>query len=152
MNKTRCVSSLTALVLLVNCTGATDPAEATLFDNIVNTQEGGVYDQQIAANKAEAAALEANNAQTQSRINSLETQRANNNAALASLRSQVSAVRSEISSARASLAADPAKTAQLAQLEQQVAAVQRDAEAGGDPTVASNELNRIRSAVRLLSS
>lgn len=145
------LSALSALALS-NCTGATDPADATFFDNLVNTQKGGVYDQQIAAKEAEAAALVRANNNSRTRINSLESQRKNNAATIASLRGQVSAVRAEIAQARAKLAGDQAATAQLSQLDRQALAVQKDVDNGGDPGVARRELDQIRSTVRLLSS
>ncbi|WP_299845586.1 hypothetical protein [uncultured Roseovarius sp.] len=145
------LSTMSALAL-ANCTGATDPADATFFDNLVNTQKGGVYDQQIAAKEAEAAAIARSNSNTRTRINSLESQRKNNAATIASLRGQVSSVRAEIANARAKLAGDEAARARLAQLDRQAVAVQNDVDNGGDPGVARKELDQIRSTVRLLSS
>lgn len=140
-----------AFLILANCTGSTNPAEAGLFDNIANLQSGE-YDRQIAAKEAQAQAIiNANNA-TEARIGNMENQRSNNAALIATLRGQVAELRAEIGNAKASQAGNAAVIAQLDSLDSQAVAVQRDVEAGGDAGIARAELNRIRSAVRALSA
>ncbi|WP_342070364.1 hypothetical protein [Yoonia algicola] len=140
-----------AIMMLANCTGSTNPAEATLFDNIANLQSGE-YDSQLAAKEAQAQAIiNANNA-TEGRINQMESQRASNAAVIASLRGQVADLRAEIGAAKGKMSGNAAATAQLNSLDSQAIAVQRDVEAGGDAEIARAELSRIRSAVRALSA
>jgi predicted nucleic acid-binding Zn-ribbon protein len=139
------------LVVLSNCTGTTDPGDATVFDNIANLSSGE-YDRQLATKEAEAQAIiNANNA-TQARITNLDAQRASNASTIASLQSQVASVRAEIAAARSRASGNAAATAQLANLEGQLSAVQRDVSSGGDAGIARAELSRIRSAVRALST
>lgn len=137
-------------VTLAGCTGSTDPATASLFDNIANLQSGE-YDRQIAAKDAEAAAIIANNRAAESRIGGLQAQSASNQQKIAALRSQIAAVRGQAAAARSQIAADPAKVARLNQLEGQINAVQADANRGGDPDVARAELNRVSAAIRALA-
>ena len=152
MNTTVRFVSLASVLVLANCTGATDPADANVFDNFVNTQRGGVYDQQIAARNAEAAALRINNRNTQSRINTLDRQSRSNADTIAALRSEVASVRAEIASARSRLGSGSPEAAQLASLDRQALSVQRDVESGGDASVARRELSQIRATVRQISS
>lgn len=152
MSKLACAVSAAVVMTLANCTGSTDPATGTVIDNFINTREGGVFDQQIAENRAEAAALRITNAQTQDRIDAAERQRSDNAATLSALRQEVTSLRAEIASARARVAANANATQQLASLDQQALAVQRDVEAGGDPGIARAELGQIRAAVRQISS
>lgn len=135
---------------LSGCTGSTDPATASLFDNINNLQTG-VYDRQIAAKDAEAAAIIANNRASQARISGLEAQSASNSRNIAALRSQIAAVRGQASAARSQISADPSKIARLNQLEGQIRAIEADANGGGDPGVAGAELRRVSSAIRALT-
>lgn len=139
-----------AAVGLAGCTGSTNPETATLFDNI-NNLNSGEYDRQIAANKAQADAISANNAASERRIAGLRNQRAANNNQIASLRSQVASTRQAAASARSRVAGDAGKTARLSQLEAQLSAVSAEVNSGAaDPGVASSELRRIRSAIAAL--
>ena len=144
--------SLASVLVLANCTGETDPAKTNIFENIQATRPGGIFDQQIAARNAEAEALRMNNRNTQSRINTLDRQSRTNAATIADLRSEVASLRAEIASARSRLAAGSSQAEQLASLDRQALAVQRDVEAGGDVRVARRELSQIRSTVRQISS
>ena len=130
------------------CTGSTDPATATLFDNIRNLNSGE-YTRQINAKQSQANALRGANARSRANIARMESQRAANASTIASLRGQAAALRSQISAAKA---ANPGASAQLNALSSQVSAVQSDLSSGGDPGVAAAELRRIRSAVRALSA
>ena len=133
---------------LAGCTGSTDPATATLFDNVRNLNSGE-YDRQIYAKRAEANSIIAANDRSRANIARMESQRSANASTIASLRGQVASLRSQIASAKAS---NPGAAAQLNALNSQVSAVQSDVSAGGDPSVASAELARIRRAVVALSS
>lgn len=137
-----------AMLIVAGCTGSTDPATATLFDNISNLSSGE-YDNQLAAKEAEAASIVQANAARQSQISALESQRSANSAQINSLRSQIASVEAEISRARSS--ATPAQSAQLDALEVQVRAVEVEANNGADPSIVRSELGRISSAVRALS-
>ena len=139
-----------AVFVLASCTGSTDPATASLFDNVRNLQSGE-YDRQIAAKDRQAAAIIANNRAAQSRIGGLEAQSASNSQQIAALRSQIAAVRGQASAARPKVAGDPARAAQLRQLEGQINAVQADVGRGADPAVARAELNRVSAAIRALA-
>jgi uncharacterized coiled-coil protein SlyX len=150
MKKTAFVFLLGSGLGLVACTGSTDPTTANIFDNVRNLQSGE-YDRQIAAKDAEAAAIIANNRASQSRISGLESQSASNSQTIAALRSQIASVRGQASAARAAVAGDPAKLAQLTQLENQINAVQSDVNSGADPSVARAELNRVSAAIRALA-
>lgn len=148
----RLVLALPIIALgLTACTGSTDPATGTVFDNFRNLQSGE-FDRQIAAKQAQARSIEAANARSQSRINTLERQRASNASAIAGLRGQVSSLRSQISAARAANAGNAGAQAQLAALNSQVNAVNAELASGGDASIARSELLRIRAAVAALSS
>lgn len=148
----RLVLTLPIIALgLTACTGSTDPATGTVFDNFRNLQSGE-FDRQIAAKQAQARSIEAANARSQSRINTLERQRASNASAIAGLRGQVSSLRSQISAARAANAGNAGAQAQLAALNSQVNAVNAELASGGDASIARSELLRIRAAVSALSS
>lgn len=133
---------------LTACTGSTDPATATLFDNVRNINSGE-YTRQINAKQAEANAITAANNRARANIGGMESQRAANASTIASLRGQAAALRSQIDSAKAT---NPGASSQLNALSSQVSAVQSDLSSGGDPAVAAAELRRIRSAVRALSA
>lgn len=137
-------------LLLAGCSGSTDPATATLFDNIQNLQSGE-YDRQIAAKDAEAAAIMRNNQASQARITRMEGQSRANSSAIASLRRQIAQARSEAAAVRPQVAGDPVKAARLKQLEGQITAVQADLDAGVDPSVAKAELGRVSAAIRALA-
>jgi len=139
-----------ALLVLAGCTGSTDPATATLFDNIHNLQTGE-YDRQIAVKDAEAAAIISNNNAAQARINAKEGQVAANSSAIAALRGQIAAARSAAAAVRPRIADDPAKLARLTQLESQLSAVEGDIDAGADPAVARAEISRVSAAIRALA-
>lgn len=142
---------LAAITLVAaGCSGSTDPATATLFDNIHNLQTGE-YDRQIAAKDAEASALVRANQASQARITKLEGQSRANSAAIASLKSQIAAARAQAATARQQVAGDPGRTAQLRRLEGQIDAVQADVDAGMDPSVARAELGRVSAAIRALA-
>jgi len=151
MNKQRLVTLFASCIILANCSGSTDPETANVFDNISNLSSGE-YDAQVAALDAEAQAVVNANNQSRVRIDNLEGQRVANSAAIASLRGEISALSAELAAAKARLAADPGATARATALEGQLAAVRADVDSGGDASIARAELNRIRSAVRLLSS
>lgn len=152
MRKLISVSTFGAVCLsLAGCTGSTNPETATLFDNI-NNLNSGEYDRQIAANKAEANAILANNRAAERRISSLEAQRASNSRAISSLKGQVSSARSAASAARSAAAGDPAKLAQVRALDAQLASVSAEINSGAaDPGVARSELRRISSAYKAIS-
>lgn len=148
----RLVLALPILALgLTACTGSTDPATGTVFDNFRNLQSGE-FDRQISAKQAQARSIEAANARSQARINSLERQRTSNASAISGLRGEVSALRAQISAARSANAGNPTRQAQLAALNSQVNAVNSELANGGDASIARSELRRIRSAVAALSS
>lgn len=141
---------LTAAVGLTACTGSTDPATGTVFDNFRNLQSGE-FDRQIADKQAQADAIIAANNRSRQRIGSLEQQRASNASALPRLRAELASVRSEIAAARAAAQGNPARLSQLSALESQARAIDSDVARGGDASIASRELSSIRSAVRALS-
>lgn len=137
-------------LVVAGCSGSTDPATATLFDNINNLQSGE-YDRQIAAKDAEANAILRNNQASQARITQMQGQTQANSGAIASLRSQIASAQAQAAAARPKVAGDPAKAAQLRQLEGQITAVQADVNAGVDPGVAQAELRRVSAAIRALA-
>lgn len=133
---------------VAGCTGSTDPATATLFDNIANISSGE-YENQLAAKEAEAASIvRANNARS-AQISSLERQQSANSSQISALRRQIASVEADIDRARSS--ASPAEAAKLDALAVQVRAVEADANNGADPSVVRGELSRISAAVRALS-
>lgn len=150
MKAMRLMLSCLALAAVAGCTGSTDPATASLFDNVRNLQTGE-YDRQIAAKDAEVSAILANNRAAESRISGLSAQSRSNNATIAALRSQIAAVRQQAAVARGKVAADPAKLARLDQLENQISAVQADVDRGSDAGVAQSELARVSAAIRALA-
>lgn len=139
-----------ASAAVAGCTGSTDPATASLFDNVRNLQTGE-YDRQIAAKDAEVSAILANNRAAESRISGLSAQSRSNNATIAALRSQIAAVRQQAAVARGKVAGDPAKLVRLGQLENQISAVQADVDRGSDAGVAQAELARVSAAIRALA-
>lgn len=153
VNKSRLFLTLAApaVFVLAGCTGETDPSKAGLFDNI-NNISSGEYDSQIARNEAEAARIVRANQAQQANINTLNRQKNANSATLNRLNGQLSQARAELSSARAKVAGDPAKTAQLNNLQGQLSSIQKASASGGNNAVLSSELAGIRKSIRLLSS
>lgn len=137
--------------LVAGCTGSTDPATASLFDNIKNLNSGE-YDRQIAEKDRQAQAIIANNNAAQSRIDSKQRQSAANRSQISSLRSQVSRVRSQASAARAQIGSDPAKLQRLNALESQLSGIQADVNAGSVSSATQSELRRVSSAISALTS
>ncbi len=138
------------LVTVAACTGSTDPATATLFDNI-NNLNSGEYDRQIASNKAQANAIIAQNQAAEQRNAQLAAQKNANQQQINALRSQIAEVKAQGAKARAASASDPAKLAQVNALDKQLGALESDVASGTDPSVARSELNRIKAAYRALS-
>lgn len=150
-SKTRLMVLVVSGAALAGCTGSTDPTEATVFDNIRNINSGE-YDRQIAAKEAEADAIVAANEARQRNISSLEGQRAANAETIAALRAEIAQLQAEAAAVRASAGSDAATIQQIDRIDTQLVAVRNDVDAGADPAVVRNELGRIRSAIRALSS
>lgn len=87
------------LVTVAACTGSTDPATATLFDNI-NNLNSGEYDRQIASNKAQANAIIAQNQAAEQRNAQLAAQKNANQQQINALRSQIAEVKAQGAKAR----------------------------------------------------
>lgn len=138
-------------VVLSGCNGSTNPAEAGLFDNIRNL-ESGEYDLQIAAKEAEAAAITRGNARLQADNNAKQALTQSNSALIAELRSEISALRAESTSIRSKLSGDPDRIGKLDRLDSQIMAVEADLAGGGDPSVLSGEVRRLRTAIRALAN
>lgn len=137
--------------LLPGCTGSTNPAEAGLFDNVSNLQSGE-YDRQIAAKEAEAMAITQANAAIRADSTSKQASSTSNAALIVSLKEEIASLRAEAASMRGKVSGEPERIAQLDSLDGQISAVQADLNAGGDPSVLSAEMRRLRTAIRALAN
>lgn len=146
--KTLVLSAAAVTLLLAGCTGSTNPADAGLFDNIRNLQSGE-YDRQIAAKEAEAAAITRANATIAADNSAMQAQSASNTALIAQLRAEIQALRAESSALRSNASVDKA---QLDRIDGQITAVEADLANGGDPSVLSAEMRRLRMAIRALAN
>lgn len=143
--------SLGVAVVLVACTGSTDPRTATLFDNIANFSSGE-YDRQITSKQGQAATLARSNAAQRQQVAALEQQRARNAGEIAALRGEIATARQQASQARAQLAGNAGQLARLQRLEAQIESVEADTRGGANPAMLRSEIKRITDAIRALSS
>ena len=135
---------------LSGCTGSTNPAEASFFDNIVNLNRGE-YDRQIQEKDAQVASISASNAATEARIQGQRSTRATNAALISDLKSAITAARADISRAKQALAAEPAKLQEVNAIEVRINAVARDVDRGEASGGALEQVNRLRQEIRALT-
>lgn len=138
-------------IVLLGCTGETDPTKANIFDNINNLQTGE-YDRQIAEQEALAASIAADNQATSAENQRLEGQRQANVSAIASLKREIRDVRALISSTRQQVSSEPEKIAKLNGYQAQLAAVESSVDQSGASSALRSELSSIRAAVRALAN
>ena len=99
-----------------------------------------------------AAAIIANNRQSQARINQKQRQSSANTGEISALRSQLAQVQAQSSAARAQIGSDPAKIQRLNALDNQLRGIRSDVNAGAVSSATRSELNRVSAAISALTS
>jgi hypothetical protein len=150
-NKTLVSSLILGSIFVAGCSGNTNPAEANLFENIYNLNNG-VYDGQIASKEAQAAAIVNKNAATKKNIAAQQTQTGANAALIAALSEEIRKLQAQASSLRSGAANDPAKLKKISIIDMQISEVSSDLNGGGNPAVLRNEVAQIKAAISALAN